>query len=137
MLLENSSNNKRDYWRHLVKNNNSKLYIPPMCSPVDNKFSYTERDIAETLNSFFTSVSKVNDENAILPKFIAKTDSTLDSVNVTSDQIKALIKRLNLNKASGPHLISHKMLKRAAKAVSKPLTILFNRSLDESIFQDS
>ena len=90
-----------------------------MCSPVDNKYSYTDRDIAETLNSFFTSVSKVNDENAILPNFIAKTGSILHSVNVTSD------------------LISHKMLKGAAKAVSKPLTILFNRSLDESIFPDT
>ena len=101
-MLENSSNNKRDYWRvirHFVENNNSKSCIPPMCSPVDNKYSYTDRDIAETLNSFFTSVSKVNDENAILPNFIAKTGSILHSVNVTSDQIEALIKSLNLNKA--------------------------------------
>ena len=34
-------------------------------------------------------------------------------------------------------LISHKMLKGAAKAASKPLTILFNRSLDEFIFLGS
>ena len=139
-MLENSSNNKRDYWRvirHFVKNNNSKSCIPPVCSPVDNKYSYTDRDIAETLNSFFTSVSKVNDENAILPNFIAKTGSILHSVNVTSDQIEALIKSLNLNKASGPDLISHKMLKGAAKAISKPITILFNRSLDESTFPDT
>ena len=105
--------------------------------PVDNKYSYTDRDIAETLNSFFTSVSKINDENVILPNFIAKTVSILHSVNVTSDQIEALIKSLNLNKASGPDLINHKMLKGAAKAVSKPLTILFNRSLGESILPDS
>ena len=140
-MLENSSNNKRDNWRvirHFIKNNNSKSCIPPMCSPVDNKYSYTDRDIAETLNSFFfTSVSKVNDENAILPNFIAKSGSILNSVNVTSDQIEALIKSLNLNKASGPDLIRHKVLKGAAKAVSKPLTILFNRSLDESIFPDT
>ena len=113
ILLENSSNNKRDYWRvikHFVKNNNSKSCMPPMCSPVDNKYSYTDRDVAETLNSCFTTVSKVNDENAILPNFIAKTGSILHSVNVTSDQIEALIKNLNLNKASGPDLISHKML---------------------------
>ena len=56
IFLENSTNNKRDYWRvirHFVKNNNSKSYIPPMCSPVDNKYGYTDRDIAGTLNSFF------------------------------------------------------------------------------------
>ena len=51
-----------------------------MCSPVDNKYSYTDRDIAETLNSFFSSVSKINDENAILPNFkqvVFCTQSTL------------------------------------------------------------
>ena len=61
ILLENSSNNKRDYWRvirHFVKNNNSKSCIPPMCSPVDNKYSYTDRDIAETLNSFLLLLSQ-------------------------------------------------------------------------------
>ena len=55
ILLENSLNNKRDYWRviiHFVKNNNSKSCIPSMCSPVDIKYSYTDRDIAETLNFF-------------------------------------------------------------------------------------
>ena len=36
----------------LLVKNNSKSCIPPMCSPVDNKYSYTDRDIAETLNSF-------------------------------------------------------------------------------------
>ena len=69
-----------------------------MCSPVDNKYSYTDHDIAETLNSVFTSVSKVYDENANLPNFIVKTGSILHSVNVTSDQIEALIKSLNLIK---------------------------------------
>ena len=54
-----------------------------MCNPVDNTYSYKDRDIAETLNSFLTSVSKVYDENAVLPNFIAETNS--DSVNVTSD----------------------------------------------------
>ena len=43
-----------------------------MCSPVDNKYSCTDRDIAETLNSVFTSVSKVNDENAILPNILSR-----------------------------------------------------------------
>ena len=52
-----------------------------MCSPVDNKYSYADRDIAATLNALFTSVSKVN----YVPNFIAKIDSTLHSVNVTSD----------------------------------------------------
>ena len=111
ILLEKSSNNKRDYWRvirHLNKSNNSKSCILPIYSPVDNKYCFTDHDVAEALNSFFTLVSKGNDENAILPNFIAETYSILDSVNVTSGQIEALIKSQNLNKSSGPDLIAIK-----------------------------
>ena len=83
-----------------------------MCSPVDNKYSYTDRDIAETLNSFFLLRSQKlmmrMQSYLILSR---KTGTILHSVNVTSDQIEALIKSLNLNKVSGPDLISHKMLK--------------------------
>ena len=41
-----------------------------------------------------------------------------------------------MNKASGPDSISHKILKYASNAVSKPLTILSNRSLARSHFPE-
>ena len=44
---------------------------------------------------------------------------------------------LNINKASGDNGISHKMLKETAHTISKPLLILFNRSLQECIFPSS
>ena len=43
---------------------------------------------------------------------------------------------LNHNKAFGPDLISNKMIKHVAGAIAKPLQIIFNRSLSESIFPD-
>ena len=40
------------------------------------------------------------------------------------------------NKASGPDLISNKMIKQVAGAIAKPLQIIFNRFLRESVFPD-
>ena len=44
------------------------------------------------------------------------------------DETETLIKLLNLNKATGPDLISNKMLKSVSEEISVPLSILFNRS---------
>ena len=38
--------------------------------------------------------------------------------------------------ASGPDLISNKMIKNVAGAIAKPLQIIFSRSLREGIFLD-
>ena len=111
---------------------NSKSCKPPICNPFVKTYSYTDRDIAGTLNCFLLRPQKLM--MRYQSYLISSRKLTLDSVNVTSDQIEALIKSLNLNKASGPDLISHIILKGITKAVSKPLTILFNRALDESIF---
>lgn len=45
-----------------------------------------------------------------------------------------IISILPVNKAIGPDLISHKMLKATLFTVVKPLTLLFNRSLADNTF---
>ncbi len=43
---------------------------------------------------------------------------------------------MNIHKASGPDEISHRMLKETSKTISKPLCLLFNRSIRESSYPD-
>ena len=96
----------------------------------------TDEEKAECLNSHFASVSSLDDSNAVLPPFIEHTDEVLDHINVTEEEINDVIVNLDPNKASGPDSISNKMIKQVARAISKPLCILFNRSLREGIFPD-
>jgi hypothetical protein len=53
---------------------------------------------------------------------------------IKEQDVVDVISNISMNKAVGPDTISHKMLKLTAKTVSKPLCILFNRSLSEKIF---
>ena len=76
----------------------------------------------------------MDDSNADLPPFYELTDKVLDKIDITEDEIKDVIINLDPNKASGPDLISNKMIKQVATAISKPLKIIFNRSLCESVF---
>lgn len=135
-------NDKRKFWqviRHFVKNNSNSGNIPPLISSTSqgqNTFCFTDTEKAECLNDYFTSISTVNDENAHLPMFEAKTNSYLLNISCTALEVANLIEILNPNKATGPDAISNRMLKAVAKEVSVPLSIIFNRSFREGIFAE-
>ena len=60
----------------------------------------------------------------------------LITIIITENEVKEIVDLLNINKASGPDLINHKMLKYVSTAVSNPLTIIFNRSLQEKHYPE-
>ena len=141
-LTESFTNNKRDFWRltrYFIKNNTASCSIPPLCTLSDNnvlKLHTTDKEKADCLNDYFTSVSRVSDENTRLPNFEKLTNSNLDAIVITENEVKEILDILNINKASGPDLINHKMLKYVSAAVSKPLTVIFNRSLREKHYPE-
>ena len=63
------------------------------------------------MNSYFASVSSLDDSQAELPPFTELTDATLDNIEITEEEINDVIENLDPNKASGSDLISNKMLK--------------------------
>ena len=88
------------------------------------------------MNPYFASVSSLDDSQAELPPFTELTDATLDNIEITEDEAKDVIENLDPNKASGPDLISDKILKKVSKVVAKPLCIIFKCSLHEGVFPD-
>ena len=99
--------------------------------------SISDLEKAECLNNFFASISTVNEEFASLsppPPPTKITNNNLSQITIFESEIKDLIRCLNPNKASGPDSINHGMLKGVADQVSKPLAILFNRSISEGVF---
>ncbi|XP_045206717.2 uncharacterized protein LOC123558945 [Mercenaria mercenaria] len=133
-LNDLSSSNPRQYWKlvkTLMKENSVKSEIIPPLLNNDNTYSTSEFDKANTLNDFFVAVSNADDSNTDLPDFRLKTDSTLDNLVITEQDVIDVLSNLMVNKASGPDQISHRMLKGTASTICKPLCILFNRSVRE------
>ena len=122
---------------HFVKNNDNSSSIPQIMDTDDtgqNKFDFLDSERSEIFNKYFVSISTVDDNNTQLPGFEQKCQSLLIDIECSPDEIETLIKLLNVNKATGPDIISNKMLKSVSEEISVPLSILFNRSFREGKF---
>ena len=120
----------------LRKNNND---IPPLIKESRNGqifYFYTDEEKVEYSNDYFSSISTVSDNGVQLPNFEPKTQNSLSNITCTALEISNLIELLNPNKASGPDVISNRMLKAVAIEISVPLEILFNRSFREGMFRN-
>ena len=62
-----------------------------------------------------------------LQEFSLLCTDVLDKIEIVEQDISDVISTLQINKATGPDDISHKMLKETIHSVSIPLCLLFNR----------
>ncbi len=89
---------------------------------------------AEHLNKYFATISNLQEKDINLPLLHKQSNSTINSIQLSEDEIKDIIKNIPINKATGPDKISHKLLKHICLSVAKPITILFSMSLTESVY---
>ena len=138
-LSDSRVNSPQKYWKYLrslVNSNKTSDKIPILKSFENDRevLHYTDKEKAECLNKYFSPISTVDDSQVFLPQFESKTDSRLDNIEISSNDIESIISTLNVNKAVGPDLISHKLLMNIKSSVARPLSKLFNKSLQERTF---
>ena len=59
---------------------------------------------------------------------------TLHHIHITVSEVEDNLSTLDVNKAIGVDVISHKVLKNTTESISKPLCALFNKSLQTATF---
>lgn len=135
-LLEQSSTNPKKYWS-LVKSLLGNKVVSGLPSLVDGTKTYcTDYEKAEHLNTFFSSQSTLDKipANLEMPNFTYIAASRISEIVITEDETKLVLMNLDVNKASGPDGISNRLLKNICPSITKPLTLLFNKSLAKGIF---
>ena len=108
--LADSNTSPKTYWSIL----NRLLYkkiptIPPLL--VDGKLVSDFCKKANIFNNFFTSICTPIDNTSCLPSFSYRAGSRIKSFHVTENDILAIIKTLDPNKAHGCDNISIRMIK--------------------------
>ena len=106
--------------------------IPPI-HDADNILS-ENIDKEEAFNSFFTSISNLEENKPLLPPLPLDTPSNLDNITITQSDIKDVLTLLKSSKASGPDGINQRILKEGAQFIITPLCTLFKMSLRENTF---
>ena len=139
-VIDQSNSNPKTYWKLLRSILKGKINteISPLLDSATNEILYDNDSKCELLNNYFSSVCNLseNDIDKDLPFFERRTNSVLSEIQLAPGEVEDIINVLDVNKATGPDGISHKMLKLVSNEVSVPLSIIFNRSLSSSLFPD-
>ena len=121
--------NNRKFTTYLKSKTKSKESVGPL-KDKEGKILTEEKDIAEELNRFFTGVFTDEDIHTV-PRKERETEVGLDMVGVTESRVQKQIKNLRGGAAPGPDGISPQLLKELSNVLIEPMTIIFNRSLNE------
>ena len=117
----------------LIKSNKGYSNISPLQNIIQDEgleeVVYEDDEKCELLNKYFSFISSLEDANIPLPDIEHRTNNFLRDIVITTDEIVDIITIFNSNKASGPDIISHKMLKLCPEKIAVPLQIIFNKSL--------
>ena len=111
-----------------------KASIPPL---IDNNVTYsTNIEKANLFAEYFSSQCSLGPppEGYALPPLNYLTDARLETVNFDVITVKNIMSKLNTSKANGPDGISNRVLRECADSLCTPLTDLFNKSMNDSIF---
>ena len=69
-----------------------------------------------------------------LPQFTFLTEKRINSADVSPDKVEKVLKSLKTNKSCGTDGISNRLLKICSDSIAKPLSDIFQKSLDQEIF---
>ncbi|XP_063446981.1 uncharacterized protein LOC134726505 [Mytilus trossulus] len=132
--------NCKQYWKTinmLIKSDRPTHDIPPLRDPDHNfNLAYEGTEKSEILNKYFCSISNIDDAQKDLPEFDDRCHEFLSQIIVSEQDVLDIISTLDPNKAVGPDIVSNRMLLAVRNEISKPLCLLFNKSLHERVFPD-
>ncbi len=131
----NENNVTAKTWFKLAKQITSKhssSQIPPLI--VNGIEASTDIDKTETLNDYFCQQSSIDDINQQLPHSVPLRNCSIESINISPINVRDAISTINPSKASGPDLISPRLLREASLELSDHCLYISPDLLNSSYF---
>ena len=117
LLADQSKKGTKNWWRvakNFMGNNTSSTY-PPLFQ--NNNLTVTDNESKCNLfNNFFLGHSNIDDSNATLPD-LTPSQNSLNRIEISEEEVFELIKCIDTSKATGPDLVSPRMLKEACNSI--------------------
>ena len=94
--------------------------------------------MANIFNDFFAVQCTSLTNSSVLPSTISfKTHSRLNSISFEKEDVRKIMRNLNVNKAHGHDNISIRMLKICDSEVVEPLSLTYKNCIDSGISPDT
>ena len=126
-IVCNQENSSKSFWQvmgRFMGKKGTSVVIPPL-QKQDHTFAFTDLEKADELNSYFASISTVDDANIEIPNLNTRSDIDITNIQVRESEVIDILKILKVNKATGPDGISNRMLKSTCNTICAPLSRLF------------
>lgn len=121
--------NPKSFWKFVKSKTKTRSGIGDLKNHSGEWIS-DDHEKANELNTFFSSVFTKN-ENDSMPEFQPDTNSSVCDITITTLKVESMLKLLNVSKSTGPDEFHPRFLKETAETIALPVTILFNKSLNE------
>ena len=132
--LSTSGTSQKTYWnilKHFL--NRSKVpRIPPLFH--NNTFITNCKLKAEIFNDYFSSQCTPFHNDSNLPPFTKLTNEKIETLTISDDEIKLLLKNIDITKSTGPDNISATMLKMCGDTLVQPIRIIFLNIVKTGIY---
>ena len=129
-IAKSTTSDPKLFYKYINSKKNIKSGIGPLISEGETLVSST--DMAITLNNFFSSVFSHPQESSLpLPDVALSTPHNIADIIVTEEEVLKQLDKLKANKSPGPDQFYPRVIKQVKHEIAKPLTILFNSSLQQ------
>ena len=92
---------------------------------------FEDQDEANILQKQFSSVFTREPDTDIPKLDKKKTDASVYTLFVTNEMVREEILNLNVNKSCSPDNVHARLLIELAESLSKPISLLLNRTMEE------
>lgn len=125
-----SKTNPKEFFSYVRKKKVLTSTIGPL-SLQNGQLVSDENKMADLLNEYFASVFTVEDTSGLQQENIELRNlASFNFCNFSEDAVIKALGKLNANKTPGPDGIAPRVLKEAKHQIFKPLSIIFNKSLN-------
>ncbi len=129
-----SKKNPKAFWQYV---NSKRKYRDNVADlDINGVRATNDQQKANALSEFYKRVFTCEYVISI-PNFEKRqVDSALEDINFSQKDIEDLLKELNTSKSQGPDLLHPRLLFEARSEISRPLFIIFRKSMDTSLLPE-
>jgi hypothetical protein len=118
----------RKFTKYVKSKTKSKTTIGPLITK-EKKILTEGKEMAEELNKFFASVFTIEDMQNLPDPEPELVGHQMSTIKVSEQDIQRKICKLRKDAASGPDMLSPRLLQQLENYFLRPLSIIFNMSL--------